>query len=254
MLAARGYGASTLTVLGNLGGLDETRDQGTAEDWAAHDPAPSLPRLNTLAVECIGTPSRLLPRGPGLPDEAFEHDGKMTKREVRAVTLSRLMPARGGVLWDVGTGCGSVAIEWMRAAPDAVAIGFDTRADRLAMARRNARTLGVPRLALVEGRAPAVLAGIAAPEGTKPDFRRPDAVFIGGGLSRETVMAARAALAPSGRLVANAVTLESEALLIALHAEMGGDLTRLSVARAEPVGGLTGWRPAMPVTQWSLTP
>ncbi|MDT8343764.1 MAG: precorrin-6y C5,15-methyltransferase (decarboxylating) subunit CbiE [Thermohalobaculum sp.] len=251
-LTARGYGDAAMTALGNLGGADETRHDGTARDWAAMDPAPNLPALNTLAVECRGTPAMLLPRLPGLPDDAFTHDGKMTKQEVRAITLSRLMPARGAVLWDIGTGCGSVAIEWMRAAPDAVAAGFDPRPDRLAMARTNAETLGVPRLALFEGTAPEVLTTLPAPVGTKPDLRRPDAVFIGGGLTRETVAVAVAALRPMGRLVANAVTLESEALLIALHAGMGGELTRLAVSRAAPVGGLTGWRPLMPVTQWSL--
>ena len=252
LLSERGYGASEMSVLGSLGGPAESRTDGIAADWAASDPAATLPAFNTLAVTCRGVPARLDSRLPGLADEAFRHDGKMTKREVRAVTLARLMPARGAVLWDIGTGCGSVAIEWMRAAPDAAAIGFDTNPDRLAMARRNAETLGVPRLSLVEGKAPEVLASLAAPEGTKPDFRSPDGVFIGGGLLRETVAAAWAALPPGGRLVANAVTLESEALMIALHAEMGGDLARLSIARADPVGPLTGWRPAMPVTQWSL--
>jgi precorrin-6Y C5,15-methyltransferase (decarboxylating) len=193
-------------------------------------------------VACEGTPEPLLARTPGLPDEAFVHDGVMTKREVRAVTLARLMPARGELLWDIGTGCGSVGVEWMRAGRDALAIGIDPRPDRLELARRNARALGTPMLKLIEGAAPAALA----------DLPRPDAVFIGGGLSRETAAAARAALPEGGRLVANAVTLESEALLIALRAEFGGDLTRLSVERAAPVGGLTGWRPAMAVVQWSL--
>ncbi|MBK0397826.1 precorrin-6y C5,15-methyltransferase (decarboxylating) subunit CbiE [Limibaculum sp. M0105] len=252
LLVARGYGDSAMTVLGNLGGEAESRMEGTARDWAASNPAVNVPPLHTLAVECRGTPDLLLGRVPGLPDEAFTHDGKITKREVRAVTLSRLMPSRGALLWDIGTGCGSVAIEWMRAAPDATAVGFDLRPERLEMARRNAEELGTPRLALIEGAAPGVLASLPAPVGTKPDLRRPDAVFIGGGLARETVAAAWSALKPSGRLVANAVTLESEALLIALQSELGGELTRLSVARAGPVGGLTGWRPMMPVTQWSL--
>lgn len=242
LLDARGYGASAMTVLANLGGPEERRIQSTASDWAAADPAEGIPSFHTLAVACAGTPEPPLPRLPGLPDEAFAHDGVMTKREVRALTLARLMPARGELLWDIGTGCGSVAVEWMRAGRDALAIGIDPNPERLALARRNATTLGTPKLELIAGAAPGALA----------DLPRPDAVFIGGGLTRETAAAALAALPPGGRLVANAVTLDSEALLIALQAETGGDLTRLSVERAAPVGTLTGWRPAMPVVQWSL--
>ena len=243
LLDARGYGASTMTVLASLGSPDERRIEGTAADWAAADPVDATPPFHTLAVTCEGTPESLLSRLPGLPDEAFVHDGVMTKREVRAVTLARLMPARSALLWDIGTGSGSIAVEWMRAGRDALAIGIDPRPERLALARQNATALGTPKLELIEGTAPEALA----------DLARPDAVFIGGGLSRETVAAARAALPTGGRLVANAVTLESEALLIALHTELGGDLTRLSIERAAPVGKLTGWRPAMAVVQWSLT-
>jgi precorrin-6Y C5,15-methyltransferase (decarboxylating) len=242
LLEARGFGASAMTVLANLGGPDERRIDAAAADWAATDPAGEIPPFHTLAVACEGVPSPLLGRLPGLPDEAFAHDGVMTKREVRAITLARLMPARGEMLWDIGTGCGSIAVEWMRAGRDALAVGIDPNPERLAFARHNATTLGTPKLVLIEGAAPAALAGLP----------RPNAVFIGGGLTAETVAAARAALPAGGRLVANAVTLQSEALLIALHTERGGDLTRLSVERAAPVGGLTGWRPAMPVVQWSL--
>ncbi|HUF87566.1 MAG TPA: precorrin-6y C5,15-methyltransferase (decarboxylating) subunit CbiE [Thermohalobaculum sp.] len=242
LLAARGYGPSRLTVLANLGGPHAQRLEASAADWAAADPAAAMPPFHTLAVQCEGTPGLLLSRLPGLPDEAFAHDGVMTKREVRAVTLARLMPARGAVLWDIGTGCGSVAVEWMRAAPEALAIGLDPNPARLALARQNAETLGTPRLRLIEGRAPQALA----------DLPRPDAVFIGGGLSRETVAAALAMLPTGGRLAANAVTLQSEALLAALLAEHGGELTRLAIERAAPVGSRTGWRPLMPVVQWSL--
>ena len=237
LLSARGYGASRLTVLGALGGPDETHSEGIAADWSLDAPA-----FHTLAVEVIGTPEHLLPRIPGLPDDAFIHDGKMTKREIRALTLAKLMPARGEVLWDIGTGCGSIAVEWMRAEPDAEAIGIDIKPDRLSMARQNATTLGTPRLKLVEGRVPDALGGLPAP----------NAIFIGGGLSRDLALRCREALRPNGRLVANCVTLESEAILLALHAELGGDLVRLSAARAEPVGPYRGWRAAMPVTQWSL--
>ncbi|SLN30006.1 Precorrin-6Y C(5,15)-methyltransferase [decarboxylating] [Pseudoruegeria aquimaris] len=237
-LTERGFGESRMTVLAAMGGEREERFDGLAKDWS-HE----VPAFNTLAVECIASPeAALLPRVPGLSDDLFQHDGTMTKREVRAATLAKLMPMRGALLWDIGTGCGSVAVEWMRAARYARAIGIEPRADRRAMAAANALALGTPKLDLRDGTVPAALEGLEAP----------DAIFIGGGLSRETFEAAWAALRPLGRLVANAVTLESEAILVALHKEYGGDLVKLSVHRAEPVGPRTGWRPLMPVTQWSL--
>jgi len=237
-LTQRGFGGSQMTVLAAMGGKDEARFDGTAEDWN-HD----VPAFNTLAVECIAAPdAALLPRVPGLADNLFQSDGTMTKQEVRAATVAKLMPMRGALLWDIGTGCGSVAIEWMRAARYARAIGIEPRADRRAMAAANALALGAPKLELIDGTVPEALDGLAAP----------DAIFIGGGLSRATFEAAWTALRPLGRLVANAVTLESEAELIALHKLYGGDLVKLSIHRAEPVGRMTGWRPSMPVTQWSL--
>ena len=237
-LADRGFGKSRLTVLAAMGGPDEARFDGLAEDWDHNVPA-----FNTLAVECVAAPdAALLPRVPGLADELFTHDGTMTKREVRAVTLAKLMPMRGALLWDIGTGCGSVAVEWMRGARYARAIGIEPRADRRAMAAANALALGAPKLELIEGDAPACLAGLDAP----------DAIFIGGGLSAEVFDVAWDALKPLGRLVANAVTLESEQVLIGLHRMHGGELVKLSVNRADPVGPYRGWKPLMPVTQWSL--
>ena len=227
-----------MTVMSSMGGAAEQRFDGIAESWDH-----VVPAFNTLAVECVAAPdAALLPRVPGLADDLFHHDGTMTKQEVRAATLAKLMPMRGALLWDIGTGCGSVAVEWMRAARYARAIGIEPRADRRAMAAENAIALGTPRLQLIDGEVPSALEGLEAP----------DAVFIGGGLSVETFKAAWAALRPLGRLVANAVTLESEAQLIALHKEHGGQLVKLQIHRAEPVGTLTGWRPLMPVTQWSL--
>ena len=237
-LTQRGFGDSRLSVLANMGGADEARFDGTARDWA-HE----VPAFNTLAVECIAAPdAALLPRVPGLADDLFRSDGTMTKQEVRAVTVAKLMPMRGALLWDVGCGCGSVAIEWMRAARYARAIGIEPRADRREMAAANALALGTPKLELIDGIAPDALHGLDAP----------DAIFIGGGLTESTFTAAYQALKPLGRLVANAVTLESEAELIALHARHGGQLVKLSVQRAEPLGRRTGWRQQMPVTQWSL--
>ena len=237
-LTDRGFGRSPMTVLSEMGGPNEARFDGVAENWD-HE----VPPFNTLAVDCVADPqAALLPRVPGLADHLFSHDGTMTKQEVRAVTLAKLMPMRGALLWDIGTGCGSVAVEWMRGARYARAIGIEPRADRRAMAAENALALGVPRLELIDGVVPEALEGLEAP----------DAVFIGGGLSPEVFDAAWAALRPLGRLVCNAVTLESEAILLDLHKAHGGDLVKLSVARADPVGDLTGWRPMMPVTQWSL--
>jgi len=237
-LDARGFGNSRMTVFASMGGQNEARFDGIANSWD-HE----VPAFNTLAVECIAAPdAALLPRVPGLADDLFQSDGTMTKQEVRASTLAKLMPMRGALLWDIGTGCGSVAVEWMRGARYARAIGIEPRADRRAMAAANALALGVPKLELVDGIVPGALAGLDAP----------DAIFIGGGLSVETFDAAWAALKPLGRLVANAVTLESEALLLELYKTHGGQLVKLSVERAGAVGPRTGWKPLMPVTQWSL--
>lgn len=237
-LVDRGFGQSRMTVLAAMGGKDELWFEGTAEGWG-HE----VPAFNTLAVECIAAPdAALLPRVPGLADELFHHDGTMTKQEVRAATLAKLMPMRGALLWDVGCGCGSVAVEWMRVVRYSHAIGIEPRDDRRVLAAQNAAALGVPKLELIDGSVPEALSGLKAP----------DAIFVGGGLSRETFDVCWGALRPLGRFVCNAVTLESEALLMALHKEHGGQLVKLQVNRAGSVGNLTGWRPLMPVTQWSL--
>ncbi len=237
-LTERGFGQSKMTVLAFMGGAEEQRFEGTAESWN-HD----VPAFNTLAVDCIAAPdAALLPRVPGLADDLFAHDGTMTKQEVRAVTVAKLMPMRGALLWDVGCGCGSVAVEWMRGARYARAIGIEPRADRRLFAAQNAAALGAPKLELIDGMVPDALQGLQAP----------DAIFIGGGLSRETFDACWQALRPLGRLVANAVTLESEALLVELHRDHGGQLVKLSVDRVEPLGKLSAWKPLRPVTQWSL--
>jgi precorrin-6Y C5,15-methyltransferase (decarboxylating) len=238
LLADRGYGASVFTVLSHLGGADEARVSGLASGWAREVPA-----FHTLAIECVAdNDAQMTSRVPGLPDDLFNHDGQITKREVRAVTVSKLMPHRGALLWDIGSGCGSVGIEWMRAARESRAIGIEMDPDRRDIAMENAMALGVPKYDVVLGHAPETLA----------DLPPPDAVFIGGGLSVASVEASLTALKPLGRLVANAVTLESEAVLLAMHARFGGELTRMAISRARPVGGLTGWGTLMPVTQWSL--
>ncbi|GAB1693417.1 precorrin-6y C5,15-methyltransferase (decarboxylating) subunit CbiE [Krasilnikovia sp. M28-CT-15] len=239
LLTARGYGDSPLTVLSQLGGPTEHALTGTAASWAYPDTDP----LNVIAVDCRGT-GRPVPCVPGLPDELYDTDGQLTKREVRAVTLAVLGPQPGELLWDVGAGSGSIGIEWMRTHRRCQAVAVESSAERAARIRANAETLGVPGLRVVHGRAPDALAGLDAP----------DAVFIGGGLTRDGVLdTCLAALRGGGRLVANAVTVESEAVLAAWYARFGGELSRIAVSRGAPVGGFTGWRAMMPVTIWSVT-
>ncbi|MFJ2919385.1 precorrin-6y C5,15-methyltransferase (decarboxylating) subunit CbiE [Streptomyces sp. NPDC087307] len=240
LLRERGFGPSRLRVLEQLGGAEETCLEGTADHW----PHPPGDPLNIIAVECRRAPGApRLGAVPGLPDEAYEHDGQLTKRHIRAATLGVLAPAPGELIWDIGGGSGSIAIEWMRSHPSCRAVTVERDPARAARIVRNADRLGVPALRVVTGRAPGDLAGLPAP----------DAVFIGGGLTAPGLLGACwDALGPGGRLVANTVTLESEALLAEAHRRHGGDLVRLAVAHAVPVGGFTGWRQAMPVTQWSV--
>lgn len=240
LLKERGLGGSRMTVLEAMGGPRERTTRILAHDWRDFDIDP----LNTVALEIVADPGARVPAlAPGLDDSLFEHDGQLTKREIRAVTLSALAPRRGELLWDIGLGAGSIAIEWLLVNPSLRAIGIEQREDRAARAARNAVVLGASDLEIIAGTAPEALAGLAPP----------DAVFIGGGLTQAGVLdAAWSALKPGGRLVANAVTLESEAMLAQLFAQLGGDLIRLALARADPVGGMHGWRPAMPVTQWRV--
>lgn len=236
LLCDAGYGTSKMTVLASLGGDREERIAGIAEDWSQE-----VPDFHTLAIECVaGAEPQILPR-TGLPDEAFVHDGKMTKRTARALALSKLVPLRGQLLWDIGCGCGSIAIEWMRGAPEARAIGIDHQAERRDMASQNALSLGVPKLELLDRKAPEGLHGLP----------RPDAVFIGGGLSAKTIQVSMDELHPHGRLVSHAVTLEGEAVLLDAYSKHGGELQRISVETAAPVGPFQGWKPSMAVTQWA---
>lgn len=237
-LSGRGFGPSRLTVLEALGGPRERVRRARAAEFNLAD----INAPVAVAIEPEAEPAAVaMPAVPGLPDELFENDGQLTKREVRALTLSSLAPRAGELLWDVGAGAGSIGIEWLLAHPTTRAIGIEANAERLARAQRNALALGVPRFGLRLGEAPAALAGLPAP----------DAVFIGGGAGEAGVIeAAWAALRPGGRLVVNAVTLETEAKALAWQAKIGGTLTRIAIERAGPVGGLTAWRPALPVVQW----
>lgn len=237
LLMSRGLGASRITVLERMGGPHERVRASDAASAGFAD----VDALNTLAIEVAAKPgARIVPLSQGLADDLFEHTGQITKREIRAITLSSLAPLRGQLLWDIGAGSGSIGIEWMLAHPENRAIAIEPRADRIALCARNAAALGVPDLRVVAGRAPEALS----------DLPQPQAIFIGGGGDDAVLDAAIAALPPQGRIVANAVTLETEARLIARQANHGGTLTRIEISRAEAVGGLTGWRAAMPITQW----
>ncbi|AWM26636.1 bifunctional cobalt-precorrin-7 (C(5))-methyltransferase CbiE/decarboxylating cobalt-precorrin-6B (C(15))-methyltransferase CbiT [Sinorhizobium fredii] len=239
LLSESGFGQSRLTVLEALGGERERVSRHVASSFTLE----KVNALNVCAIEVVADAgSRVLPLASGRDDALFEHDGQITKREVRALTLSALAPRKGELLWDIGAGSGSIAIEWMLADPAMRAIAVEASPERAARIGRNAARFGVPGLSVVEGQAPDALSGLA----------RPDVIFIGGGGSEAGVMeAAIAALPSGGRLVANAVTTKMEAVLLAHHAGLGGSLIRIDIARASPVGTMTGWRPAMPVTQWS---
>lgn len=245
LLVGAGYGAAHLTVLSRLGAEDEARIEGRADDWSA--PAPDA--LNVVAVACPDDPADpLLGRAPGLPDDAYAHDGQLTKREVRTLTVAALRPVPGAMLWDVGGGAGSVAIEWMRHHPACRAVSVEARDDRAERIRANAATLGVPGLHVVCGRAPAALGAIADEHGP------PDAVFVGGGVTGTGMLATCwSSLRPGGRLVANAVTVEGESALAAARARHGGELRRIAVDRVHPVGRFSGWKAFAPVTQWIVT-
>ena len=240
LLAGKGYGASRLAALAQLGGPAERRFVGTAAGWPHAETDP----LVVIAVDVVADPGTLpLPTVPGLPDDAFEDDGQLTKRDVRAITVARLGPLPGQRLWDVGAGAGSVGIEWMRTHPSCLAVAVESRPDRAQRIAQNALSLGVPGLRVVQGRAPEALAGLPAP----------DAIFVGGGATTPDLLeTCWAALPPGGRLVVNAVTVESEAVLAGWFARVEGELVRVGVQRAEPVGGFSGWKPAMSVTIWSV--
>jgi precorrin-6Y C5,15-methyltransferase (decarboxylating) len=241
LLQRRGFGNSKLAVLEHMGGPDERIVRLTADECSSQDFA----IFNTLGIECVaGAEAKILPRLPGLPDEAFTHDGQLTKREVRAMTLAALGPAPQALLWDVGAGCGSVAIEWMRAANGAQAIAFEQNEARIKMIAENAVALGAPGLDVVTGDACKTLEGHGAP----------DAVFLGGAVTKKKVFeTCWTALNRGGRLVANAVTLEGEAALIARHESHGGELVRIDISHVANIGSRRALRPRMAVTQWRVT-
>ncbi len=240
-LVKLGYGGSAMTALCRMGGPNEVRVDATAADW----PDEPTDDFVSVGIHCVADDgAKAYSRSPGLPDEAFRHDGQLTKREVRAMTLAALQPKPGETLWDIGAGCGSIAIEWMRASEHGAAVAIERSKARAGLIAENSAALGTPKLELVIGAAPEALA----------DLGQPDAVFIGGGIATDGVFdAAWQALPPGGRLTANVVTAEGEARVLALHNQFGGELRRLEISRAEPRGDFNMWRALAPVTQWSVT-
>jgi precorrin-6B C5,15-methyltransferase / cobalt-precorrin-6B C5,C15-methyltransferase len=223
-----------------MGGVGQRMSHFIAAEIPKEDWSP----LHVLAVQCVAAPdAKIWSRVAGLPDDAFVHDGQLTKREVRAATLAALAPAPDELLWDVGAGCGSVSVEWMRSTRGCQAIAFEHNADRLAMIAQNIDQLGVPGLKVIAGRAPDVLVG----------HPQPDAIFIGGGMANDGVFAAAwAALRPGGRLVSNVVTIEGERALFDLQESHGGELVRIDVSNLTRVGAHRALKPRMAVLQWRV--
>lgn len=238
-LIGQGFGSSDLHVLEAVGGQRERVRHVKADALDFTD----IVHPVAVGIDCAGT-SAGMPCVAGLPDDLFDHDGQITRRQVRALTLSALAPVPGETLWDLGAGSGSVSIEWLLAHPANRAFAVESDPARAARARANAAALGVDRLNVITGRAPDVL-----PKG--PDAA-PDAVFVGGGLSEALLETLWRRLPAGTRLVANAVTLESEALLALWHARQGGSLLRIELASAAPLGSRRGWRASYPVVQWSV--
>jgi precorrin-6B C5,15-methyltransferase / cobalt-precorrin-6B C5,C15-methyltransferase len=235
LLSDAGYGDSVITVLGDLDTDAESRIDMVARDWIG-----SVPALNVACVRCAGSHAAAS-LAPGLPDQVFDHDGQLTKRDLRASAMAHLMPRPGELLWDVGAGAGSIAIEWLRSDPGCRAIAVERDLDRVKRIRSNAEALGVPGLEVLHGQAPEVLASLP----------KPDAVFLGGGASGETLEHSWLALQPGGRMVVHAVTQETEMIVVDSWKRYGGELSRLSVEHLEPIGRYHGWRPARAVVQWS---
>jgi len=240
LLNERGFGATSMKVFEHLGGPRERRIDARAESWREE----AIGALNIVALDCRAHNGASLPLTSGLPDSAFLNDGQLTKRDVRAITLARLAPTAGALLWDVGAGCGSIGIEWMRSHPACRAIAIESNARRHGFIAHNRDALGVPGLQLIEGRAPDALAGLPAP----------DAIFIGGGVTTPGVLdACWSSLREGGRLVANAVTLQGEAALVQWRNRHGGTLTRIAISEAQPLGGFDTWRAALPITLLDVT-
>lgn len=238
LLRDGGFGPSAMTVLGDLGAATETRIDGSAQEWSR-----AAPPLNIVCVECRTEVAGGWSLAPGLPDEAYEHDGQLTKRHLRASALAHLLPRPGELLIDVGAGAGSVAIEWMRSDQTCQAIAVEPNLDRAARIAVNAHALGVPGLRVVTGSAPEALDSLP----------RAAATFVGGGASPATLEACWSLLLPGGRIVVHAVTRETDMLLSQCRIRYGGALARVMVEHLEPLGQFSGWKPARAIVEWSAT-
>lgn len=240
MLTQRGFGSSLMTVFERMGGELERRIEAVAAAWNAAE----IADLNAIAIEVAADrETAIFPRTAGLPDSAYLHDGQLTKREIRAVTLSTLAPIPGELLWDVGAGCGSIAIEWMRSHRNCRAIAIERHPTRLQYIAENASNLGIPELKIIAGEAPSALTNLP----------QPNAIFIGGGVTAENLLeTCWNALGEGGRLVVNAVTVESELKVLQWHSLHGGELIRIGIQRVGAIGSFQGWKPLAPVTQWAV--
>jgi len=228
-----GYGDADVTILEHLGGPKEKQLHTIAHQRFTEP----IAALNTIAIQTHNFPS-------SIPDTEYQHDGQLTKQEIRTLTLAALAPFPGQLLWDVGAGSGSIGIEWLRTHPRNQAIAIESHPDRLANISHNAKNLGVPNLKIIAGRAPEAL----------QNLQRPDSIFIGGGVTRSGVFeTCWDALKDGGRMVINGVTLETEMKLFQLKQLYGGSLTRIQIQRAEPIGNFLGWKSLSPITQWLVT-
>ncbi len=242
LLITSGFGTSEVTLLGEMGYKGEIQETRTAAAWNRVLQPGEIPAFHVIAIACRA-PNPAVPatRAPGLPDGLYDRNRKFTRSEVRAVTVAALEPSPHRVMWDLGTGMGSVAIEWLRLAGKSVVHAVDRDPERIAAAMENAHRLGAPSITFLTDSVQSAAETLTA---------APDVVFIGGGLSHALVDTVMARLATPGRLVVNAVTLESESILTALHKSFGGELVRIGIARTTDVGHYRGWKQFMPVTQW----
>jgi precorrin-6B C5,15-methyltransferase / cobalt-precorrin-6B C5,C15-methyltransferase len=243
LLTKSGFGGSKMTILERMGGIHERITTGEAREQGSRGEI-EIADLNTIAVECIADLGITgLSKLAGLPDSAYHHDGQLTKQEVRAVTLAALAPKPGELLWDVGAGCGSISIEWMRSSSSCSAIAIEQNPARLQHITNNAASLGTPNLKIIPGKAPEALVNLPTP----------DVIFIGGGVTTEGLLeTCWQALPLGGRLVVNVVTVEGEQKLFTWYQKFGGSFTRIAIQRAEPIGKFLGWKAMAPVTQWTV--
>ena len=239
LLDKKGFGESKITVLEHLGGINEDKICEKAAQWKKTRCA----NLNTIAIKCVADGNiPMLSRVPGLPDEVYENDGQLTKREVRAITLAQLQPLSGQVLWDIGSGSGAISIEWLRLGGHRRAIAIEKKPERAEALRRNADNLGAADIKIYEGDFLSIKDEIKC---------QPDAIFIGGGASNlDLLKVAWSSLNPGGRIVVNVVSIEAVQALVNFRKTNGGELSRITIERSSQIGSFNAFKPLMPVTQF----